>query len=264
MNIFWDFSVTPAPPAAAPEATDQPVEVEAKEAAEAKEADLADPSRDEILDSSRGEEEGDESRDEGRGCFEYYERAQDFSMFSTLTELLFSPFSDGYCKTPFCSDDYLPPSCPSGGFYTTPDEVRVKPQQDSNVSDDYGDICKSDSAASSMGGHPTRRRRPLAFAVGHGDEWKDAEGRRVVITPRRAPHPHPNAPPRFSSPHRQQNQFSKASTCTCVNPASTNSLTDNPNDSPHQTKSVVCKFCLDAPSNRNSESVNSQPLPPIL
>lgn len=189
-----------------------------------------------------------------------------------------------YYQTPFCSDndDYLPPSCPSGGFYTTPAQLGMQqPQQQQQqlpqdyTCDEYGDICQSNSAASS-GKSSTqakrRRQRPLAFAVGHGDEWKDPEGRRVVITQRRQHHRHHtrqnNA--RLSSAHHHF--YSKASTtaCTCKHPASNNSLmvsekkkkntsSGNPNDSPHQTKAVICKSCssfkgLEAPSSLSSGS----------
>lgn len=54
--------------------------------------DIAEPSRDEVIDSSRGE---GESREEER---DNQSSRGDLSMFSTLTELLFNPFSDGYCK----------------------------------------------------------------------------------------------------------------------------------------------------------------------
>jgi len=66
--------------------------------------EASEPSRDEVVDSSRGDQEG-ESRDEEKTDTQQgkqNENAQhDVSMFSTLTELLFTPFVDGYCKVCF-------------------------------------------------------------------------------------------------------------------------------------------------------------------
>ncbi len=94
MNIFWDFSITSAPSASPEGVLTDPVAQDRNE--------VADPCRDEIIDSSRGGQEG-ESRDEGRvsDCDRNH-HGGDISMFSTLTELLFSPFSDGYCKVRIC------------------------------------------------------------------------------------------------------------------------------------------------------------------
>lgn len=54
--------------------------------------------RDEIADTSRGDQ--DESREEERVDYEsdYSAEHLDVSVFSTLTDLLFNPFLDGYCK----------------------------------------------------------------------------------------------------------------------------------------------------------------------
>lgn len=151
------------------------------------------------------------------------------------------------CQTPFCADsDYMPLSCPSRNFYTRPSVemngnsavvVPHTPQRSGPAcggeTDEYGDICQSASGASGNSTQRRQRRRPLALAVGYGDELKDQEGRRVVITPR-------------ASRTYQQNN---AAVCTCRSrvPKSPNIGSSNSNydreTSPHQSKVVMCKFC---------------------
>ncbi|CAB9511637.1 expressed unknown protein [Seminavis robusta] len=236
----------------------------------------AEPLRDDVGDHSR-DQEGD-SRDEEK--FDNHhnkqqnEHVSDVSMFSALTELLLNPFLDGYCQTPFCSDgDYLPPSCPAGRhYYTTPEYSKPHPDVpvpvvETHGSEEYGDICRSPSGASSgAGSHGKKRRqRPLALAVGYGHDWKDMDGRRVVITPSAS---------RLSQYHHQQQHQSSPSyrplTCTCTSPKSNNSLvlpeSSNQNDSPHRTKPVMCKFCannnrirdLEVPPSHSSGTISSQ------
>jgi len=187
--------------------------------------------------------------------------------------------AERYClQTPFCSDmDYFPPACPSMALYSSaPHEARdyystSTPHRQhhhhhhhhhqNDEADEYGDIARSGSRASgdSSGHRRKHRQRPLALAVGYGDEWKDSEGRRVVITPRRNHHMPQPSPSRGYNTKGQQQQPVNArhattaaaaapTSCTCAGQVSSNSLTypeddDHYNLSPHQSKNVICKFC---------------------
>lgn len=259
-----DNQVHPAVPPPLPIPTDTP------RAEEEEETQVAEPWRDEVTDPSRGGQEG-ESREEEKidnqqRQIECVERnVTDVSMFSTLTQLLFNPFSDGYCQTPFCSDaDYLPPMCPSAGFYSFPKRSNPKlaavrpiqqpinPKQEYHGCDTFGDICRSSSGNSSSPSNAKKRRqRPLAFAVGHGDEWKDIQGRRVVIT-------------------RSKASFRPPQACTCTKgPESLDNPSKDPDNSPHQTKNVMCKQCrlvqdLEVPANHSSGSCSSHSHIPLM
>lgn len=259
-----DNQVLPSVPPPLPIPTETP-------RAEEEETQVAEPCRDEVIDPSRGDQEG-ESRDEEKidnhqrhiECVE--QNVPDVSMFSTLTQLLFNPFSDGYCQTPFCSDtDYLPPMCPSTGFYSFPKRSNPKlsavspipqpivPKEEYQGCDTFGDICRSSSGNSSSPSNAKRRRqRPLAFAVGHWDDWKDIQGRRVVITRSKASVRPPQA-------------------CTCSKgPESIpGNLHRDPNNSPHQTKAVMCKQCrlvqdLEVPASHSSGSCSSHSHIPLI
>ena len=93
MNIFWDFSTTTSAlsPSAPPDLATPVTPPQEKEEAPAEV--FAEPDRDEVIDpASRGGQEGESRVEEESG------HMGDLSMFTTLTELLFTPFSDGYCK----------------------------------------------------------------------------------------------------------------------------------------------------------------------
>ena len=174
-------------------------------------------------------------------------------------------------QTPFCSDgDYTIPACPSSSLYTAPqhearDYYSTTPSrqypEEGGYCDTFGDICKSESGASSGAGSRKknqRHQRPLALAVGYGDYWKDNEGRRVIITPSSS-----RRQTGRSSPYQHRSgDAAVTSMCTCAGKAaSTNSLLSPVKEghdiSPHQTKSVMCKHC----SNVLKDSTRLEPLP---
>ena len=76
------------------------------------ETEVADhPLRDDVTDPARGEEEGESRDEEKNGHYNENENNSsnkqdeshhDVSMFDALTELLFNPFLDGYCKVSRC------------------------------------------------------------------------------------------------------------------------------------------------------------------
>lgn len=192
-------------------------------------------------------------------------------------------------QTPFCSEYYALPGCPSSGspytkpqheprdYYSTP-SGKSYPDEEGGGScsvgcDHFGNICKADSGASSSASRKKKvtnnqsltRQRPLALAVGYGDYWKDNEGRRVVITSSRR-----QAGGRASPPHRTSPvtagkvKLSPACTCGSGSHKRNNSILSSPekeskhNVSPHQTKSVMCKLCADRlKNNRNLDPVVS-------
>ena len=101
MNVFWDFSITsarPAIPATAEADPHTPAPEEKTEAAEPTLDEVVDPAHDDDDDDceSRDEEKTDSCRN--RAIEQNRNTGGDLDMFSTLTELLFNPFSDGYCK----------------------------------------------------------------------------------------------------------------------------------------------------------------------
>lgn len=126
----------------------------------------------------------------------------------------------------------MPPSCPAGSFYAAAPEDNAAPQTPvrsaASSEDRHGDICHSNSGASSAAANSNgrrRRRRPLALAVGYGDELKDQEGRRVVITPRAA------------------RSYGHNSSCTCNTRVPKSPVQREQDISPHQSKVVMCKYC---------------------
>lgn len=134
--------------------------------------------------------------------------------------------------------------CPSAAFYSSspeethnrvPHQTPPKAPGGQIVDDEYAEICQSGSGASSGVSSRRRRCRPLALAVGYGDELKDQKGRRVVITPRAC------RSQSTVSPYRQR-RATDACTCDSRVPKSPRSRDCRPN-SPHESKVVMCTFC---------------------